>query len=75
MIQHTEKATRACTYRGINFLDVARVEGEPGRAPTLYFHDESREPVTLSHYPGEATYQRARDELFHAERWRKLYIR
>lgn len=46
------------SFRGIDFREVASVKGEPGTAPTLVFRD-GREPVTLSHYPGEATYQRA----------------
>ena len=45
-------------WRGIDFREVSHIQGAPGRAPTVYFRD-ARDPVTLRHYPGAGTFQRA----------------
>ena len=59
-------------WRGIDWREVELIDGADGSDVKVYFLDD-REAVTISHYPGEDTYQRCRAELFHGQRWARLY--
>ena len=54
-------------WRGIDWREVSRIEGEDGVDVVVFFKDD-REPLTLNHYPGEGTFARAEVELHMARR-------
>lgn len=56
------KAANVARWRGIDWREVDRIEGDHGLDVVVFFKD-GREPVTLKNYPGEGTFARAEVEL------------
>lgn len=56
------KAANVARWRGIDWREVDRIEGDHGLDVVVFFKD-GREPVTLKNYPGEGTFPRAEDYL------------
>ena len=51
-------------WRGIDWRKVSKIEGDHCHDVVVSFKDaENRNPLTLTHYPGEDTYRRAEVQL------------